>query len=70
MNIATEQKQTHRQRTGLWLSRACRGKDCEFRISRGELLYVGWINKVLLYSTGSYVQYPLISHNGKEYEKL
>ena len=29
-----------------------------------------WINnKVLLYSTGSYIQYPVISHNGKEYEK-
>ena len=26
-------------------------------------------NKVLLYSTGNYIQYPVISHNGKEYEK-
>ena len=31
----------------------------------------GCINKVLLYSTGNYIQYhfPLINHNGKEYEK-
>ena len=26
-------------------------------------------NKVLLYSTGSYIQYLVIYHNGKEYEK-
>ena len=24
---------------------------------------------VLLYSTGNYIQYPVINHNGKEYEK-
>ena len=27
------------------------------------------INKVLLYNTGNYIQYPVINHNGKEYEK-
>ena len=27
-------------------------------------------NKVLLYSTGNYIQYPVINHNGKEYEKI
>ena len=27
-------------------------------------------NKVLLYSTGNDDQYPVISHNGKEYEKV
>ena len=26
-------------------------------------------NKVLLYSTGNYIQYPIIIHNGKDYEK-
>ena len=25
--------------------------------------------QVLLYSTGTYIQYPVINHNGKEYEK-
>ena len=42
----------------------------EFVISRCKLLYRGWINiKVLLCSTGNYIQYPVINHNGKEYEK-
>ena len=46
------------------------GKDREFGINRCKLLYIGWINnKVLLYSTGNYIQYPLLNHNGKEYEK-
>ena len=46
------------------------GKDWEFGISRCKLLYIGWINnKVLLYSTGNYIQYPVINHNGKDYEK-
>ena len=26
-------------------------------------------NKVLLYSTRNYSQYPVINHNGKEYKK-
>ena len=30
-----------------------------------KLLYIGWINKVLLYSTGNYIQYPVINHKGK-----
>ena len=28
-----------------------------------------WVNKVLLYSAGNYIQNPVISHSGKEYEK-
>ena len=37
---------------------------------RCKLLYMGWIsNKVLLHSTGNYIQYPVINHNGKEYKK-
>ena len=36
----------------------------------GSLLYTGWINnKVLLGSTGKYIQYPMINHNREEYEK-
>ena len=46
------------------------GMDWEFEINRGKLLYIGWINnKVLLYSAGNYIQYPVTNHNGKEYEK-
>ena len=28
-----------------------------------------WIDKVLPYSTGTYIQYPVMNHNGKECEK-
>ena len=46
------------------------GMDWEFGISRYKLVYIGWINnKVLLYSTGNNIQYAVINHNGKEYEK-
>ena len=41
-----------------------------FLISRYTPLHIKQINsKVLLYSTGNYTQYPIIKHNGKEYEK-
>ena len=44
------------------------GLKWEVGISRCQLLYLGWINnKVLLYSTGSYIQDPMINHDGKEY---
>ena len=45
-------------------------EDWEFGVSRYKLLYVGWIkNKVLLYSTGNYIQYPMTNHNENKYEK-
>ena len=44
------------------------GKEWEVGVSRCKLLRTGWINnKVLLYSTENYIQYPMINHNGKEY---
>ena len=44
--------------------------DCEFGLGRCKLVYIEWINnKVLLYRTGNYIQYPMINHDGKEYEK-
>ena len=45
------------------------GMEREVGISRCKLLYIEWINKGLLYSTGNYIQYPVINHNGKEYKK-
>jgi len=40
--------------------------DLEFGSNRCQFVYIGWINnKVLLDSTGNYIQYPLINHNGK-----
>ena len=43
------------------------GMEWEAGVSRCTPLYAEWIhNKVLLYSTGNYSQYPVINHNGKE----
>ena len=71
-NISTQQKQIHRrweQICGPQWEGGELGKDWEFGISRCKLLYTGWINKVPLYSTGNYTQYPVTKHNGNEYEK-
>ena len=47
-----------------------RGMDWEFGVGRCKLLHLEWIyNKVLPYSTGNYIQDPVINHNGKEYER-
>ena len=72
MNLFTKQKQTHRQRTDLWLPRGrCGGgMNWKFGIIKYKLLYVEWINnKALLYSTGNSIQYPVRNHHGKEYLK-
>ena len=72
MNLSMKQKQTHRHREQTC---GCQGAgggkmEWEFRISRCKLVYIEWINnKVLLYSTWNYIQYPVINHNGKEYKK-
>ena len=61
---------SHRKQTGYCPKggRAGEVKDWEFGISRRKLLSIGWIkNKVLLYSTGNYIQYPVANHTGKEY---
>ena len=60
------------ERTDLLLPRSGggRGMEWEFAISRCKLLHLEWINnKVLLYSSGNYIQYPWINHNRKEYKK-
>ena len=66
-----KQNQTNREQTcGCQGGKRCgRGMKWEFGISRCKLLYIEWINKVLLCSIGNYIQYPVINHNGKEYEK-
>ena len=46
------------------------GMEWDVRLSRYKLSYREWINnKVLLYSTRRYMQYPVINQNGKEYLK-
>ena len=68
-----KQKQTHRHREqtcGCQWGGVSGGRDWEFRISRCKLVHVEWINiKVLLYSTGKYIRYLMINHNGNEYGK-
>ena len=57
-------------RTDSWLPRERTGEgrvDWEFVISRCKLLYTEWMkSKDLLYSTGNYIQYPVINHEGRE----
>ena len=28
------------------------------------------VNKTLMYSTGNYIQYPVINHKGREYKRM
>ena len=43
--------------------------DWEFRVGKCKLLYLEWINKVLVYGMVSYIQFPGINRNGKEYKR-
>ena len=45
--------------------RGRQGLDWEFGTGRCNLLYMGWINKFLQYSTGNNIQYPVTNNNGK-----
>ena len=66
MNLFT--RQTHRQKTNLKGKQG--GKIKEFEISKYKLLYIKQINnKDLLHSTGNYIQYLVITDNGKDSEK-
>ena len=56
VNLSTNQKGGKREG----------GMDCAFGMSRCKLLHIEWISKILLYSTGNYIQYPMINHNGKD----
>ena len=75
MNLTTKQKQTHRhtKQTCGWQGGGGLGEGWIGRLGLADanyFIYIEWINdKVLLYSTGNYIQYPVIKHNGKEYKK-
>ena len=46
------------------------GMNGEFGTSRCTLSCIEWINnKVLLYTKGNYIQYPVINQDGEEYER-
>ena len=70
MNLFTKQKQTHRHREQTYgCQGGARGTDWEFGVGGCKLSHLEWVNnKVLMCSTGNYIQYPAINHNGKEYK--
>ena len=63
----TETNHGHREQAGSCQGRGLGRKEWSAGVSRYKLLYIGWINKVLLHSTENCIQYPIIDHNGKEY---
>ena len=72
MNLSRKQKQNqgHREQTGGQGGGDGGGMEWEAEISRCKLLYTEWINnKVLLYSTGNYIQYHMINHNRNIFKK-
>ena len=74
MNLFTKQKQTHRHRKQTYDYQRGWGVQGEinqkFGINIYTLLYIKQVNnKDLLYSTGNYTQYLVITYNGKESEK-
>ena len=73
MNLFIKQKQTHRCRRQTYgYQRGKRGGDINWEsgINRYTRLYIKQINnKDLPYSTGNYIQYLIITYNGKESEK-
>ena len=70
MNISMKHNQTLRHKEQICVCQQVGGgKDWELWINRCKLVYIGWINMVLLYSTEIYIQYPVINHNGKNMKK-
>ena len=76
INLSIKQQQTHRHREqtcgcqGNQVRKWGEGWTGSLGVSRWKLLNLEWTNnKVLLDSTGNYVQYPVINHNEKEYLK-
>ena len=68
MNISMKQKWTHRHREQI---RGAKGQ--EVREGKIESLGLADANDhriVLFYSTGNYIQHPVIIYEGKEYERV
>ena len=65
-NRLTNRKQTYGYRSRKWDGEG--GINQEFGINRYTVPYIKWINnKDLLYNTGDYIQYLIITYNGKEF---
>ena len=70
--ISKAKIESQTQKTNLWLPGDKGGGEInqEFGININTLLYIKWVNnKDLLYSTGNYTQYLVITYNRKEPEK-
>ena len=71
MNISVKKKQMHRHREqtcGCQGGGGEGGKNWKFGISRCQLIYLRWINnKILLYTTGNYIQYLMINLREKNF---
>ena len=68
MNLSMKRKQTCGCQAGEDWGR----NECEAGVSRCKLLYIEWIKENIPQgptSTGDYIQYPVINHNGKEHIK-
>ena len=67
INLSMKQTLRHREQD---VGNQGEGTDWKFVVNRCKLIYIECINnKVLLYSTGNYIQYAVINLNRKEYEK-
>ena len=67
MNLSMKQKSENRL---VIAQEAGGGMDWESGISRCKISHTEWINnRILLYSTENYIQYFVISHNGKKIKK-
>ena len=68
-SIYREETDSWTRRIDLWVPRGEQegsGMDGEFGVGRCKLLYLEWLsNKVLLYSTGNYVQSLGTEHDGR-----
>ena len=75
INELTHKTETDSQTWGkkaknLWLPKGREGevKNWDHENNRNILLYINQINKDLLYSTENYIQFLVITYNGKESE--
>ena len=71
MNLSMTETESQTYRRDWWLpgEKGWRGKVGSLGLADAKL-HAEWINnKVLLYSTGNYIRYPVINHTGKGFEE-
>ena len=70
MHLSMTWKQTHGHREQTWACQWGPGGGWWTAVwDEQRQTHVEWTDKALLCSTGSYTQYPVMNHNGKEDEK-